>query len=148
MNVKKTNAMQFISPRGTRTMSSNMIEVGEHRIEFLSKSKFLGVIIDEKLTFSDHIEHVRNKMSSGIAALARCRNLLPKALKQNIYFAFVHSHMSYCLPLYGLNYFNKISPIHMLQKRALRLVNSLGYLDSVRPIYKRDDILPFPLLIK
>ena len=84
----------------------------------------------------------------GIAALARCRHLLPQALKRNIYLAYVHSYLSYCLSLYGLNYLNKIMPLHVLQKRALRIVLDIGYRDSLKPHYTPLDVLPVPLLVR
>ena len=56
--------------------------------------KFLGVIIDEKLTWKNHIEVVENKISENIGVLYRASHLLDfKNLK--LYFSFIHIYISY-----------------------------------------------------
>ena len=56
--------------------------------------KFLGVIIDEKLTSKNHIEVVQNKISKNIVVLYRVSHLLGfKNLK--IYFPFIYIYISY-----------------------------------------------------
>ena len=56
--------------------------------------KFLGVTIDENLTWKNHIEVVENKISKNIGVLYRPSHLLDfKNLK--IYFSFIHIYISY-----------------------------------------------------
>ena len=71
------------------TMTVNNIEVKRE-----NSIKFRGVIIDENLTWKNHIEVVGNKISKNIGVLYRTSHLLNfKILK--IYFSFIHVYISY-----------------------------------------------------
>ena len=64
------------------------------------KVKYLGLWIDEGLTWRDHIEAVRRKCFGGLAKLRRLRDALPKVTKKNIYNALVLPHLDYCCVLW------------------------------------------------
>ena len=76
-------------PSQLPTMTFNNIEIKRE-----NSIKFLGVIIDENLTWKNHIEVVENKISKNIGVLYRASHLLDfKNLK--IYFSFIHIYISY-----------------------------------------------------
>jgi hypothetical protein len=54
----------------------------------------------------------------------------------------------YGIKFYGLNYENRIPPLHRLQKRALRIVLGLKFGESLRGHYGALNILPVPLLFQ
>ena len=55
------------------------------KIPQVSKTKFLGVIIDDKLTWEDHITHIENKLKSCLAVVKRVVPFVPKGQYNNIY---------------------------------------------------------------
>ena len=55
------------------------IELGESVIKRVNKSKTLGIIIDEHLSWSDQIQNVVTKVSKGIGMLRRIRQFVPKS---------------------------------------------------------------------
>ena len=57
--------------------------------------KFLGVIMDENLTWKNHIEVVENKISKNIGILYRASHLLDFKIFLKIYFSFIHIYISY-----------------------------------------------------
>ena len=57
--------------------------------------KFLGVIVDENLTWKNHIEIVENKISKNIGVLYRASHLLDFKNLLKIYFSFIHIYISY-----------------------------------------------------
>ena len=67
---KKVSMCDFL-PSQLPTMTFNNIEI---KIE--NSIKFLGVIIDENLTWKNHIEVVENKISKNIGVLYRAIHLL------------------------------------------------------------------------
>ena len=76
-------------PSQLPTMAFNNIEIKRE-----NSIKFLGVSIDENLTWKNHIEVVENKISKNIGVLYRASHLLDfKNLK--IYFSFIHIYISY-----------------------------------------------------
>ena len=73
MNVNKTQAM-FILPRGSNRATTIDINItcGSRFLEIVSYYKYLGVILDENLTWEHHILHITKK----IGALARASQQL------------------------------------------------------------------------
>ena len=57
--------------------------------------KYLGVIIDENLTWKNHIEVVENTISKNIGVLYRASHLLDFKNLLKIYFSFIHIYISY-----------------------------------------------------
>ncbi len=72
VNVNKTKAMKF--RLGGRLCKNDVISYKGENIEFVSKFTYLGVVLQTKGGFSEHIEHLKNK---GIAACIKIVNKLP-----------------------------------------------------------------------
>ena len=56
--------------------------------------KFLGVILDENLTWRKHINIIENKISKNIGLLYKAKFLLSQKCLKSIYFSFVHSYIN------------------------------------------------------
>ena len=68
------------------------ITIGNVPIERKSEARFLGVIIDEKLTWSKHIETIKSKMSRYLGIMYKIRNHLPMQACLQIYYSFIQIH--------------------------------------------------------
>ena len=77
-------------PSQLPTMTFNSIEIKRE-----NSIKFLGVIIDENLTWKNHIEVVENKISKNIGVLYRASHLLDFKNLMKIYFFFIRIYISY-----------------------------------------------------
>ena len=84
--------------------------------------KFVGMKLDEFLTWEHHIKHVENKVSSASFALSRIKNFLPANIKKLIYNSLIKSQIEYGLIVYGGIEKHRLSRIRNLQKRAVCLV--------------------------
>lgn len=88
-----------------------------------SKSKLLGFIINDSLTWLDHIFSISNKISSNLRLLYNIRHLMNFNVARLYYYNFIHSYL-----IYGLHIFYPTTPskytntLFILQKKALRLV--------------------------
>ena len=60
------------------------IEMGNTTLQQLNITKFLGVIIDDKLNFIHHISYINNKISKGMGILLKARNYLNKTALINL----------------------------------------------------------------
>ena len=77
------------------SMTFNNIEIKRE-----NPIKFLGVIVDENLTWKNHIEVAENKINKNIEVLYRASHLLNFKNLLKIYFSFIHIYIS--LTLLGL----------------------------------------------
>ena len=97
--------------------------------------KFLGVIINENLTWKNHIEVVENKISKNIGVLYRASHLLDfKNLK--IYFSFIHIYISYANIAWASTFKNKLQRIRKKQRHAARITFHENRFDHLRPLLK------------
>ena len=58
--------------------------------------KYLGVIIDHRLNWSQHIAQVKNKVSKGIGMMYRTRSYLTKSSLRKLYFSYIYPYLKYC----------------------------------------------------
>ena len=106
------------------------------------------IYLDEHLLGDAHLSQLRPKLAGAIAGMARARRTLGTKECLPLYHAFFSSRMAYGVEFFGLNYKNRLNPILVLQKRALRCLLRLSPLEPSAPIFKSLNILPFPLYIE
>ena len=109
--------------------------------------KFLGVTLDNKLSFKQHIEQVLKKVRSGISALKMSRNLLNYRAKLFTFNALIKPHIDYCALLWHdkLNK-SQTETFTRLQKRAVRYIFSAKYNSHTAQLFKISNITPFELI--
>ena len=64
-------------------------------------TKFLGVIIDGKLSFARHVSYINNKISNGMVIIIKARKYLNRKSLLDIYHAFVYPYITYCIEVWG-----------------------------------------------
>lgn len=108
-------------------MEIEQLQINGINVQRARTAKFLGVVIDDRLTFQDHVDHVKTKVIRGLAALSRVRSILTRECKLRVY-----THLSYCLDAYGLNNDPLLPPLVLMLKRGLRMVEGLHSRESLR----------------
>ena len=103
--------------------------------------KFLGVIIDENLTWKNHITTIENKISKNIGVLYKSKFLLNKTCLKHVYFSFIHSYLNYANIAWGSTNQNKLKKLHNKQKHAARIICNEERYSSSRPLMKKLNIL-------
>ena len=143
LNIGKTHAMIFGKTKNLANTNPD-IYIDGTRLDIVTSTKFLGVILDSELTWKSHINHLSKKIakSVGIISLAR-KNLHRKTLIQ-LYHAFIYPYLSYCVLIWGNSPASTLWPVYKLQKLALRIIMSVGPRVSSLPFCKEHGILRLP----
>ena len=98
------------------------ITIDDEVIKGSKTVKLLGIKIDNRLHFEDHVSNICNKVSRKLHALARISNLMSKDHLRHILKAFIESQFSYC-PLISMFHSRTMNNrINRLHERALTLV--------------------------
>ena len=63
--------------------------------------KYLGLLIDENLSWKTHIHSVANKISETIGLIARLRHIVPTCTLPNICQSLITPYLTYCLISWG-----------------------------------------------
>ena len=105
---------------------------------------FLGVEVDKKLSWKNHINHICNKISKSIAILRILRFSFPKHILIMVYMSLIYSYINYCNLIWGSADECHLRPLIVLQKKAVRLINNSNVRDPSAPIFYDFKILPIP----
>jgi hypothetical protein len=100
--------------------------------------KFIGLLVDDTLSWEKHINQIASKLSSACYALTP---LLSRNALKMLYFSYAHSFISYGIIFWGTST-NSIK-IFRLQKRILRIMTKSKRTESCRKLFKEMEILPF-----
>ena len=82
------------------------------QLERVSKIKFLGVKIDNKLSWKPHISYIKAKISKSIAILNKAKYLVNQASLFVLYCSFILPYMMYCVEVWGNT--STVKQIHIL----------------------------------
>ena len=92
------------------------------KLKQVYSAKFLGIIINENLTWMDHINQIENKLKLSIVMIKRIKQCIPESQYTNIYHTLFLSHLTYCISVWGGGSNHNLSKIFTLQKRCVRLL--------------------------
>ena len=74
----------------------NDIYIDGIEIDTVNHTQFLGVIIDNKINWSDHIKYICNKISKSIGIIKKVKSKLNKKTLVNLYYTFIYPFITYC----------------------------------------------------
>ena len=134
LNTTKTEVILFRDPRKSITSPIKLF-LDNFELSFSSNIKYLGIFLDQHLSFKHQAEFLATKLSRSNAILSRLRHFFPLKQLISIYFSLFQSHLSYGLQAYGFNILSK-SRIRSLQKNALRLITFSNYRAPSRPLFE------------
>ena len=77
------------------------INIGGHEISQKECTRYLGVMLDDSLTWKQHIAHVSRKLSNGCWALSQVRKYSNSQMVTKVYFALLYPHIQYCITTWG-----------------------------------------------
>ena len=102
---------------------SRSIFINGQKITKVRYTKFLGVVIDEKLSWEDHICYLIKKLRSISGALCRIRHSVPVELYKKIYASLFESHLTYGISVWGVALKNKANDkLFITQKHCIRIL--------------------------
>ena len=141
LNLDKTNFMIF---KGRKNIASiPKIIMNDVEISCIEKSKFLGVIIDDKLTWIHHIDHICKKISKSIGIMYKLQRFLDTRSMINMYYCFVYPYLQYCNEVWGNAYSTHLNRIKLLQKRVIRVIANVDKYYHTDALFTRFKILKF-----
>ena len=109
------------------------LKINDHEIERVKHFNFLGITIDEHMSWNMHIQKISNKISRNLGCLNRLKRFLPSTTLKLLYNSLVLPHLQYGILSWGFEY----SRVFKLQKRAMRIISLSRYNAHTEPIFKK-----------
>ena len=98
INFSKSNYMVFTRKKTNLNLNLTM---EDNKLIRVNKIKYLGVILDEKLNWKDHINYLTNKISKSSYIISKIRHYVDLPLLNMLYYSMVHPHLIYCVTVWG-----------------------------------------------
>ena len=140
LNVKKTNYIIF-HPKSKSIITNSCLSISGVSITRVTSYRFLGVFLDQHLTWTDHIKHVKSKVSKYIGIMYRLRRFIDTKTCIMLYYAFVFPYISYCNIVWASNYPTRLLSLHILLKRLIRIIFFLHPLSSCKSKFTEHKLL-------
>ena len=91
-------------------------------VKQVSETKFLGVIIDNKLSWTPHLKALNSKLKRECGRLYSIKRNIPKHLHNQLYHTLFESHLSFGISVWGGVSDAKLEPIFITQKKCVRIM--------------------------
>ena len=116
---------------------SSEIQKGDSIIGSSTCEKLLGIKIDSKLRFDDHIQNLCNKANRKLRALARATPYMNLQKRKVLMNAFFNAQFNYCPLIWMLHSRQNNNKIKHLHERCLRLIHN-DKLSSYEELLEKD----------
>jgi hypothetical protein len=123
LNRKKIEYMIVGSrQRISNILTDPIVKFGDSTIKRVNKSKTLGVIVDEHLSWNDQIQSIVSKYSKGVGMIRRIKKFVPQSIVLKICNAIVLSHFDYCSLVWDNCSDYLLNKLQKLQNRAASVI--------------------------
>ena len=150
INTEKTFYMSCTN----KPLSENFnIVLNGETIDCRSSEKYLGLILDNNLSFKPHIDYVCCKISKALGIIYRSRDFLPKSVLVSLYYSLVYPYLNYCIIAWGNTFDSHLQPLRVLQKKIIRIILFKSFGSPSSPLFhelnllKLDDIYVYRVAI-
>ena len=137
--------------KSSRKISGNMevklqsVDGSCHLLRKKDHIKYLGVMIDESLSWKYHISYICSRVSRNIGIISKLRHYLSIYQLKQIYYNLIYPYLSYAVIAWGSAYKTHLQKLQSKQNTVLRLMffatTSGPYTESALPFLNLLDIL-------
>ena len=138
---------------GKNTQETKLVKIDNTFIERVwqkgkEKSfKLVGIMVDEKLKWDEHINYINRKIGYANFMLAKAAKGLNEHNKKLLYSGLIHSHLVYGAPIWGNAQKCHLDKLLKQQKKAIRKIHNLKYRDHTNDYFVQSNILKIPELM-
>lgn len=143
LNESKTNVI-IMHQRASDVVPE--IKLGEVTLTASPHARFLGVEIDSGLNWTAHVDQLNHKLHCNLFVLRRLSVISSRKVALQAFHALVMSHIDYGILAWGGTSAANLSMILGLQKRGIRHILGLNFMESCREHFKELKVLTVPAL--
>ena len=141
LNVKKSNFLHF--HYGKTAKSPLKLNINNVEVEEKNSTKYLGVFIDNKLSWKIQIQHIKTNLARGIGIISKIRHFVGEACL-DLYHSFIQSHINYNILNWSCTGTTALDPIEKKLKKAVRMISfAKTKVEHTEPLFKKHKLLNF-----
>ena len=137
----KSTFLLFHGPKINSCDWLNLLQVGEEFVPRAKTVKYVGLHLDEKLTWKDHINEIYKSLVKYFSVFYNIRDKINHKIARNIYYACIHSKIKYGIEIYGLACSTTLEKLQVLQNKLLKVLTKKEYRYSTNLLHTDLNIL-------
>ena len=141
LNADKSSFTIFRSSKKTIPNLPDKINFLNHEINRAPDIKFLGIILDEHLTWNNHINEICNKLKRFFHIFYNIRHLLSKNNIKTIYYAIIYSRIKYGISVYGQASNTRVKRVQKLQNQLLKVLSGKKFRHPTDELHAEFELL-------
>ncbi len=141
LNFKKSNFIVFSSKNKKYCTSTSCLSIGDNTISQVSSTHFLGVLIDQTLSWKTHIQSVCNKISKSVGIIGKIKSLVHQKCLLTLYYSLIYPYLIYCNVIWGATYPTHLHKLYILQKKFCRIATNSNQTEPSAPLFNQLNIL-------
>lgn len=140
LNKEKTNFIIFKTSRSTKNFPLNTL-INNDNVQFISATKFLGIITDTNLSWTQHISELVKKINSVTYSMRVVKKYVTYKTLRMIYYACFVSRLRFGIIFWGGAAAAEINKLLIVQKQALRCMHDIPLRESCRGSFRKNRLL-------
>lgn len=100
------------------------IRIRDTPIKYVKTTKFLGLTIDDRLNYNEHVSILCKTLSKTKGLLYKLSFYVPRSIIRKMYYALFYSRMSYSISVWGGGNITNINKISQINRSAINTFNS------------------------
>ena len=145
LNVGKSCYLKFSLLPQTTNFAVN---IAKKPLTKKSVTKYLGVLIDDKLTWKEHILNINLKIRRGIGMINKIKDFVTSTTLKSLYYSFIYLYLDYNILNWSSAHTSNLECLNRSNKIAVRALLSKSKREHAAPLFKQINILPLNELIK
>ncbi len=125
----------------TTPLGGTRVKLNGVLLNRVSSTKFLGVIIDENLTWKNHLHAISKTISRNTGLLTKMKHFVPEKILYSLYCTLILPYINYSVVIWGNTYETYLDKIFKLQKWAIRMISNSHYRCHTAPLFKKYNVL-------
>ena len=147
LNVDKTDIILFLSKNKKVDKKLNF-RIRSQNVIPATHTKYLGILLDQHLSWDQHLIKLKQKLSRVNGLLAKTRYYVPPNLRRPLYFSIFESHLRYGCQIWGHQKRQHINGIENLQRKAVSIMNFKSKYVPSKLLFIDSKIMTFQNIIK
>ena len=145
LNIEKSNFIIFHTIQ--KKVHEVSIAINDKPIKQEKQLKYLGVMIDSHMNWKAHISYICNKIKRSIGIISKARHYINLETLTSLYYSLIYPYLIYGIVIWGHAYKSVLTPLFILQKKAIRLMTFSHYYNHSTPLFLRLRILKLEDLV-
>ena len=143
LNADKTKYFLFHKPSKIYDLPLLLpkVLINDKEVERVGSIKFLGVLLDEHLSWKEHIRYIENKIAKNIGLLYRAKTFLGKHSLLTLYYSYIHTYLNYANLTWASTNRTNLKKLQSQQKHAIRIVNNKTRFEHTKELFNSQKIL-------